>query len=77
MVVRDGLRLTVIGIGIGLALAVLMQRAVASLVYGVGTADPLTFATVSALLVSVALASSALPAWRAAQVDPTVTLRDE
>jgi putative ABC transport system permease protein len=49
----------------------------ASLLFGVSAGDPLTFAAVSTLLVAVALASSALPAYWATQVDPIVTLRDE
>jgi predicted permease len=76
MVIADALRPTLVGLGLGLAGAVAIRRVMASLLFGVSAGDPLTFAAVSTLLVTVALASSALPAYWATRVDPIVTLRD-
>ncbi len=77
MVVADALRPTLVGVGLGLAGAVAVRGVMGSLLFGVGAGDPVTFAAVAALLLVVALASSALPAYRATQVDPVVALRDE
>lgn len=77
MVVADALRPTLLGVLLGLAGAVAIRRVMASLLFGVSSGDPLTFASVATLLLVVALAASALPAYRATQVDPVVTLRDE
>jgi putative ABC transport system permease protein len=77
MVIADALRPTLLGIGLGLAGSVAIRGVMKSLVFGVSAGDPLTFAAVAALLIVVALVSSALPAYRATQVDPVVALRDE
>jgi putative ABC transport system permease protein len=77
MVVADALRPTLIGIGVGLAAAVAIRRVMASLLFGVNPGDPATFAAVAALLLVVALAASALPAYSAARIDPNLALRDE
>jgi predicted permease len=76
MVISDALHPTIVGLALGLAGAIAVRRVMASLLFGIGPGDPLTFAAVSTLLVVVALVSSALPAYRAAQVDPIVTLRE-
>ena len=75
MVIGQGMLLTMIGLGIGLAGAAILTRTLSGLIYGVGTLDPLTFVTVPALLCLVALAACFLPARRAASVDPITTLR--
>ncbi len=75
MVFRQTLRLLAIGLIIGLPLAIILSRLYTSLLFEVKPTDPLTFACVIALLSSVALASSYLPALRAANVDPIVVLR--
>jgi putative ABC transport system permease protein len=77
MVVTDALRPTVVGIALGLTAALAIRRVVESLVYGVSSGDPLTLGAVSALLMGVALASSALPAYWATRIDPNTALRDE
>jgi putative ABC transport system permease protein len=77
LVVSEGLKVTLVGIAIGLAAAIALGRAVASLVYGVPVRDPLTFAAVALALAVVSLAACAIPARRAARVDPMVALRYE
>jgi predicted permease len=77
MVVRQGLALAVLGVVIGLAVAWGVTRWLASQLYGVGVRDPLTFASVTALLLLVAAAASWIPGRRATKVDPTVALRGE
>lgn len=76
-VLRQGVLLTTAGLVLGAAAAALATRLLASLLYGVGTTDPLTFAGVAALLLAVALTASAIPALRATRVDPVVALRGE
>lgn len=77
LVVRQAMVLTLAGMGIGLAGAWFMAGALRSLLFGVSPADPLTAATVAALLLVVALVAATAPAWRAARVDPAVVLREE
>ncbi len=77
MVVADALRPTLIGIAVGLAAAIGIRRVIASLLFGVNPGDPPTFAAVAALLLVVALAASALPAYSATRIDPNLALRDE
>jgi len=65
------------GVGIGAALAWSITRAMETLLYGVGAADPLTFALVAGLLAAVSAVACAIPAVRAARVDPMLVLRDQ
>ena len=80
LIIGQGLRMVALGVAIGIAGALALSRVVSSfshLLYGVGTADPLTFAAVSALLVVVATGACWIPAYRAMHVDPTTALRAE
>ena len=77
LIIGEGLRLTIIGIGIGIVGSVALARFLSSMLYGVTSTDPLTVAAVSFLLLLVALLASYLPARRAMQVDPVQALRNE
>jgi len=77
MVMSRGIVLTGAGVGIGAALAWSITRAMETLLYGVGAADPLTFALVAGLLAAVSAVACAIPAVRAARVDPMLVLRDQ
>ncbi|HEU4766247.1 MAG TPA: ABC transporter permease, partial [Pyrinomonadaceae bacterium] len=77
MIVRQGSKLILIGLGIGLAAAFAVTRLVESLLFGVTNKDPLTFAAVAVLLAVVALLACYIPAWRATKVDPMEALRCE
>ena len=76
-VLRQGLRLTVVGVIVGLAGALVLTRVISKFLYGVTATDPVTFACTSLLLAGVALLASYIPARRAARIDPMVALRYE
>jgi putative ABC transport system permease protein len=77
LVVSEGAKVVLIGIAAGLFGALLASRALSTIVYGVPTRDPATFAAVAIALAVVALAACFFPARRAAKVDPMVALRCE
>ena len=77
MILGQTLKLTLMGVALGLAGAFVVARFLTSLLFGVGVYDPLTFLGVAVLLVAVALAASYVPARRAMRVHPIVALRYE
>jgi ABC-type antimicrobial peptide transport system permease subunit len=76
-VLGQGLRLALIGVAVGIALALAATRLINSLLFGTSPTDVATFAGVATLLVAVAAAASLVPALRASRVDPLIALRDE
>jgi putative ABC transport system permease protein len=75
LVLGQGTRLALWGIGLGVIFALALTKFLAALLYGISPADPLTFAAVASLLVLVALAACYVPAQRATRVDPIEALR--
>jgi putative ABC transport system permease protein len=77
MIVAQGLRLTSLGLAIGLLAAFWMAKLMTALVYGAGTTDPATYAGTTAVLAAVAIIACVVPARTAARVDPIIALREE
>ena len=77
MALAEGMRMVVIGLAAGLVGAAIMTRFFRSMLFDVGTTDPITFLSVSAILAGVALFACYIPARRATRVDPLVALRQE
>jgi putative ABC transport system permease protein len=77
MVLRQGALLAASGGVIGLAGAFLLARALRSLLFGVGAGDPISYVGAAAVMGVSVLVACAVPAWRAARVDPTLALRQE
>jgi len=77
LVLRDGLRLAAMGMGIGIAGAAAASQGLKSLLFGISRLDPLTYLGVVLLFAFVAAFACATPAWRASRIDPAVTLRGE
>jgi putative ABC transport system permease protein len=77
LVLREGLRVTLVGIAIGVVAALALSRVMADYVYGITATDPLSFASAAVVLVAVALLAGYIPAHRATRVDPIVALRHE
>ena len=77
LVMRQGMKLTLLGLVLGLCGAVAASRAIASLLFGVSRLDPLSYLCVIALLAVVSAIACLIPAWRATRVDPSITLRAE
>jgi predicted permease len=77
LIVTQGLWLAIIGISMGIAMAIALTRTLSSLLYGVSALEPVTFIGVAVLMMTVALLASYIPARRATKVDPLVALRYE
>jgi predicted permease len=77
MVFAQSLRVALYGIGAGILGALACTRFLASLLYGVSATDPAIFAAVTALLLAIAVTATALPAWRAARINPIQSLRND
>ncbi|HXU39700.1 MAG TPA: ABC transporter permease [Blastocatellia bacterium] len=77
LMVMQGMTVAALGIGFGLATALLVTRVMAGLLFGIGTRDPVTFAAIALIIAGVALGACFVPARRATKVDPMVALRYE
>ena len=76
-VLSQGMSVALIGVAAGIAGALVLTRLMRTLVFGISTTDPLTFATVAAAIVGVSFVAVYLPAWRASRIDPAISLRVE
>jgi predicted permease len=77
LILREGMALAVAGLVLGLASALVSSRLLTRFLYGITPGDPVTYGVATVLVGGVALAACAIPAWRAARVDPMVALRYE
>jgi ABC-type antimicrobial peptide transport system permease subunit len=77
LILGRGFALTLIGVGTGSVLALILSRQMKKIIYGVSSSDPATFAAVILLLMAIALLACYVPARRAMRVDPMVALRYE
>jgi putative ABC transport system permease protein len=76
-ILKQGLQVTAIGVTIGLAGALAVNRLIASLLFGVQPTDTVTISLVVATITAVVVVASWLPAWRASRLDPNIVLRNE
>jgi putative ABC transport system permease protein len=77
LIVRDGLRLTLIGVVLGVVASLLVAPALSTLLFGVQPVDPVTFVIMVAMILAVAASASIIPARRGMRVDPLAALRTE
>ncbi len=77
MVLSDGLRLVLVGLGVGIVGAIVLSGGIASQLYGVNPRDPVIYGGVTASLLLVGLTASFVPAWRATRVSPVIAMRNE
>jgi ABC-type antimicrobial peptide transport system permease subunit len=77
LILREGIALALAGLALGLASAIVLSRLLTRFLYGITPSDPVTYGVATVLVGGVALAACAIPAWRAARVDPMVALRYE
>jgi predicted permease len=76
LILREGMRIVLAGLLIGLAASAALSRAVTGLLFSTGSTDPLTYGTIAALVLLISLAATWVPARRATRVDPLAALRD-
>jgi ABC-type antimicrobial peptide transport system permease subunit len=76
MVLQQGLKLALAGVAAGVCAAFALTRLLANFLFAVGATDPATYIAVPALLIAVGLLACYIPARRAMQVDPVVTIRE-
>jgi putative ABC transport system permease protein len=77
LILSQGLRLTIVGLVIGLAGAFALTRVVSSWLFGIGATDPVTFIAVPLFILLVAACACLIPAWSATRIDPVQALRQE
>jgi ABC-type antimicrobial peptide transport system permease subunit len=77
LVLRRGIRLALIGEGIGIILAFALGISLRTMLFEISPVDPLTHACVAVFVLAVALTACLVPAWRAARIDPVRALRTE
>ena len=77
LILREGIALALAGLALGLASAIVLSRLLTRFLYGITPNDPVTYGVAIVVVGGVALAACAIPAWRAARVDPMVALRYE
>ncbi|MBO0724858.1 MAG: FtsX-like permease family protein [Blastocatellia bacterium] len=77
LILGQGMKLTIVGIAIGLVLSLTLTWLMKEFLYQVKATDPLTFVTVSLILAAVAMAACCIPAMRATKIDPLAALRNE
>ena len=77
MVLSDGLRLVLVGLGVGIVGAIAVSGVISSQLYGVNARDPVIYGGITASLLLVGLTASFVPAWRATRVSPLVAMRSE
>lgn len=77
LILKQGLKLAVVGVALGLVAAIAFTRLLKGLLFGISASDPFTFALIAALLVGVAVLACWIPARRATKVDPLEALRSE
>jgi predicted permease len=77
LVLGEGMRVTLVGVALGVLLALALGRVVESLLFGASVRDPVVYVLASATLLAVTALASVVPSWRAARVNPVTALRDE
>ncbi|MGH7647004.1 MAG: ABC transporter permease [Gemmatimonadaceae bacterium] len=75
LVIREGMRVVLAGVGLGVAASLALGKLVASMLYETSPHDPVVLAGVAVLLTAVSVVASAVPAWRASRTDPVIALR--